>query len=84
MLTLPKLFLVSDSSIEVSSVCIVHDNAETSFVHERLFVSDDIGMSHCLQHVYLIALVRRIPTSLIASSRCFLSIFDTSMIYEIG
>jgi len=45
------LLLVRDLRVEVSSVCIVHDDAEASLVHKGLFVGDDVRMAHRLQNV---------------------------------
>ena len=46
---LTDLFLICNFGVQITPVGIVHDDAETSFVHKGLFVSDDVRMSHSLQ-----------------------------------
>ena len=53
-LTFPNFLLVSDLGIQIASVRIVHDNAQTPLVHERLFVRDDVRMSHSFKHMHFI------------------------------
>jgi hypothetical protein len=54
VLDLTEFLLVGDFCVEVSAICIVHDDAEAPLIHKRLFVSDNIRMSHGLQHMYFI------------------------------
>jgi hypothetical protein len=49
-----NLFLVGYFGVQVSPVCIVHDDAEAALIHKRLFVSDDVRMAHRLQDVHLV------------------------------
>ena len=51
---LADFLLVRDLGVEVASISVVHDNAQAALVHERLFVSDDVGMAHGLEHVHLV------------------------------
>jgi len=43
---LAYLLLISNLCVQISTICIVHDNAQTFLVHEGFFVSDDIRVAH--------------------------------------
>ena len=51
---LADLFLICNFGVKITPIGIVHDNAKTPFVHERLFVSDDVRMSHSLKDMDLV------------------------------
>lgn len=51
---LAYLFLVCDLGVQVAAICVLHDDAETAFVHERLHVRHDVGVAHGLEDVYLV------------------------------
>ena len=54
VLDLTNFLLISYLRIEITTVCIVHNYTQTSLVHERLLVGDDIGVSHGFEHMYFI------------------------------
>mgnify|MGYP001592254353 CR=1 FL=1 len=47
---LSNFLLVLDLFVHVASICVVHNDAEELLIHERLSVSDNVGVSHCLQN----------------------------------
>ena len=49
-----NLFLVGNLRVQVSSVCIVHDDAEAPLIHEALFVGNNVRVPHGLQHMHFI------------------------------
>ena len=53
MLTSADFLLVRNFSVEVTAISVVHDDAEATLVHERLFVGDDVWVAHRFQHVNL-------------------------------
>ena len=58
-LTSANFFLIGDLGVEIATVGVVHHNAQASLVHKRLFVRDDIGMSHSFEHMNLGMKARR-------------------------
>lgn len=46
--------LVCNLGIQIAAICIVHYYTKASFVHEGLFVRDNVRMPHCLEHMYLV------------------------------
>ena len=53
VLTSSNFLLVRNLGIKVTTICVVHDDAEAAFIHERLLVGDDVRMSHRFEHVHL-------------------------------
>ena len=51
---LAYLLLVGDLRVQVTTVRIIHDNAQTPLVHEWLLVSNDVRMTHCFKNMHLI------------------------------
>ena len=52
-LTSANLLLIGNLGVEVAAVGVVHHNAQASFVHEGLFIGNDIRMSHSFEHMHL-------------------------------
>ncbi len=50
---LANFLLISNFSIKIAPIGIVHHNAQTFFIHKRFFVRDNIWMSHGFQDVNL-------------------------------
>lgn len=46
--------LISNLSVEITAISVVHDDAEAPLIHKRLLVGDDIRMAHSFEHMYLI------------------------------
>ena len=46
--------LICNPCIQIVAVCIVHNDAQTPLIHETFFVSDDVRMSHCFEHMHFI------------------------------
>ena len=53
MPTFSYFLLIRNFGVQIATVRVVHDDAETPFVHERLLVGDDVRMSHRFEHVNL-------------------------------
>ena len=53
ILTSANFLLVRDLGIKVTSICVVHHNTQTSFIHERFFVRDDVWVPHRFKHMNL-------------------------------
>ena len=53
-LTSSNFLLVGNFSVQITAICIIHHNTETALVHERLFVGNNVGVTHCFEHVDLI------------------------------
>ena len=49
-----NFLLICDPGIQIVAVRIVHDNTETSLVHETFLISNDVRMSHRFKHMHLI------------------------------
>ena len=53
ILTSTNFLLISNLSIEITAVSKVHYNTEATFVHERLFICDNVWMSHSFEYMNL-------------------------------
>ena len=51
VLDFAEFLLVCYFCVEVSAIGIVHDDAQTPLVHKRLLVSDNIWVTHGLEHM---------------------------------
>ena len=54
MFTFSDFLLVCNFGVQVAAICVVHHNAQASFVHEGFLVGNDIRVSHRLQDMNLI------------------------------
>ena len=52
-LTSSDFLLVRDFGVQISTISVVHDDAEAALVHEGLLVGNDIGMAHGFENVDL-------------------------------
>ena len=46
--------LICDPCIQIVAVCIVHNDAQAPLIHETFFISDDVRVSHCFEHMHFI------------------------------
>ena len=53
-LTSTNFLLISNLGVEITTVSIVHDDAETALVHEGFLVGDDVWVAHGFQNVHLL------------------------------
>ena len=53
LLTSSNFLLVGDFGVQITSIRVVHHDTETALVHKRLFVGDNVGVSHRFEHVHL-------------------------------
>ena len=56
--------MIGNLGVEITSVGVVHDDAETALVHEGFLVGDDVRVAHGFQNVHL-SVVRTNETSLV-------------------
>ncbi len=54
MFTFSDFLLVCNFGVQVAAICVVHHNAQASFIHEWFLVGNDIRVSHRLQDMNLI------------------------------
>ena len=54
LLTSSNFLLVGDFGIQITAICIIHHDTQTALVNERLFVGDNVRVSHGFEYVNLI------------------------------
>ena len=53
ILTSTNFLLISNLCVEISAVSKIHYNTEAPLVHERLFICDNVWMTHSFENMNL-------------------------------
>ena len=53
LLTSANFLLICNLCVQITAISIIHDDAQAALVHKRLFVCDDVGVTHRFEYMNL-------------------------------